>query len=65
MAPLLNSTFAMPSTTLATLPLLHIIQHKFGYISAPAIEWVAAKLEIMDLVKAQCRKGLATVFISS
>ncbi|GAA5125980.1 NAD(P)H-dependent oxidoreductase subunit E [Luteolibacter yonseiensis] len=30
----------------ATLPLLHIIQHKFGYISAPAIEWVAAKLEI-------------------
>lgn len=30
----------------ATLPLLHIVQHKFGYISAPAIEWVAAKLEI-------------------
>jgi NADH-quinone oxidoreductase subunit E len=30
----------------ATLPLLHIVQHHFGYISAPAIEWVAAKLDI-------------------
>jgi NADH-quinone oxidoreductase subunit E len=30
----------------ATLPLLHIVQHKFGFISAPAIEWVAAKLEL-------------------
>ncbi len=30
----------------ATLPLLHIVQHKFGHISAAAIEWVAAKLEI-------------------
>ncbi|NJR41372.1 MAG: NAD(P)H-dependent oxidoreductase subunit E [Akkermansiaceae bacterium] len=30
----------------ATLPLLHIVQHKFGYISAPAIDWVAAKLSI-------------------
>lgn len=28
----------------ATLPLLHIVQHRFGFISAPAIEWVAAKL---------------------
>jgi NADH-quinone oxidoreductase subunit E len=28
----------------ATLPLLHIVQHKFGYISAEAIDWVAAKL---------------------
>jgi len=26
---------------------------------------VAAKLEIMDMVKAQCRKGLAILFISS
>ena len=26
---------------------------------------VAAKLEIMDLVKEQCRKGLAILFISS
>ncbi len=30
----------------ATLPLLHIVQHKFGFISAAAIEWVAAKLEL-------------------
>ncbi len=30
----------------ATLPLLHIVQHKFGYISAPAIDWVAAKLDL-------------------
>lgn len=30
----------------ATLPLLHIVQHKFGYISASAIEWVAGKLEL-------------------
>lgn len=28
----------------ATLPLLHIVQHRFGFISAPAIEWVASKL---------------------
>jgi NADH-quinone oxidoreductase subunit E len=30
----------------ATLPLLHIVQHHFGYISAPSIDWVAAKLSI-------------------
>ena len=30
----------------ATLPLLHIVQHKFGYISAESIEWVAGKLEL-------------------
>lgn len=30
----------------ATLPLLHIVQHHFGFISAPAIDWVAAKLSI-------------------
>ncbi|HEX5791415.1 MAG TPA: NAD(P)H-dependent oxidoreductase subunit E, partial [Luteolibacter sp.] len=30
----------------AVLPLLHIVQHRFGFISAPAIEWVAAKLEL-------------------
>lgn len=30
----------------AVLPLLHIVQHQFGYISAPAIEWVASKLSI-------------------
>jgi NADH-quinone oxidoreductase subunit E len=28
----------------ATLPLLHIVQHRFGYISAASIDWVAAKL---------------------
>ncbi len=30
----------------AVLPLLHLVQHKFGYISPPAIEWVANKLGI-------------------
>ncbi len=30
----------------ATLPLLHIVQHRFGYISAAAIDWVAAKLSL-------------------
>ena len=30
----------------AVLPLLHIVQHKFGFISEEAIEWVAAKLEL-------------------
>jgi NADH-quinone oxidoreductase subunit E len=28
----------------ATLPLLHLVQHRFGYISAEAIDWVASKL---------------------
>ena len=30
----------------AVLPLLHLVQHRFGYISAKAIEWVAERLEI-------------------
>jgi len=30
----------------AVLPLLHIVQHKFGYISPEAIGWVAERLEI-------------------
>lgn len=30
----------------AVLPLLHYIQHHHGFISAPAIEWVAARLGI-------------------
>ncbi|MDP0489623.1 MAG: NAD(P)H-dependent oxidoreductase subunit E [Verrucomicrobiota bacterium JB023] len=30
----------------AVLMLLHDVQHKFGYISAPAIDWVAEKLDI-------------------
>lgn len=35
-----------PQIRSATLPLLHIVQHKFGYISAPAIDWVAGKLAL-------------------
>jgi NADH-quinone oxidoreductase subunit E len=30
----------------ATLPLLHLVQQRFGFISAPAIDWVAAKLDL-------------------
>lgn len=30
----------------AVLPLLHLIQHEFGYISEPAVHWVADKLEL-------------------
>lgn len=30
----------------ATLPLLHLVQHRFGFISAEAIDWVAAKLDL-------------------
>ncbi len=30
----------------AVLPLLHIVQHKFGFISEEAIEWVSGKLEL-------------------
>ena len=30
----------------ATLPLLHLVQQRFGFISAAAIDWVAAKLEL-------------------
>jgi NADH-quinone oxidoreductase subunit E len=30
----------------AVLPLLHIVQHRFGFISSEAIDWVAAKLEL-------------------
>ena len=30
----------------AVLPLLHMVQHRFGYISAPAIDWVAAQLGV-------------------
>jgi NADH-quinone oxidoreductase subunit E len=30
----------------AVLPLLHIVQHRFGFISAEAIDWVAAKLDL-------------------
>ncbi|QQL44263.1 complex I 24 kDa subunit family protein [Sulfuriroseicoccus oceanibius] len=30
----------------AVLPLLHLIQHHFGFISEPAVKWVAAKLDL-------------------
>jgi NADH-quinone oxidoreductase subunit E len=30
----------------ATLPLLHLAQHHFGFISAAAIDWIAAKLDL-------------------
>lgn len=30
----------------AVLPLLHIVQHKFGYLSKESIDWVASKLEL-------------------
>jgi NADH-quinone oxidoreductase subunit E len=30
----------------AVLPLLHIVQHQFGFISPEAIEWVAKKLDL-------------------
>jgi NADH-quinone oxidoreductase subunit E len=30
----------------AVLPLLHIVQHRFGFISAAGIDWVASKLEL-------------------
>lgn len=30
----------------AVLPLLHIVQHKFGFISPEAVEWVATKLDL-------------------
>ncbi len=30
----------------AVLPLLHIVQHRFGFISAEGIDWVAAKLDL-------------------
>ena len=30
----------------AVLPLLHMVQHRFGYISAGSIQWVAGKLSL-------------------
>lgn len=33
----------------ATLPLLHLVQHRFGYISAEGIEWIAKKLDIQPI----------------
>ncbi len=33
----------------AVLPLLHIIQHKYGFINPEATEWVAQKLELQPM----------------
>ncbi|MGJ8676869.1 MAG: NAD(P)H-dependent oxidoreductase subunit E [Akkermansiaceae bacterium] len=33
----------------AVLPLLHIVQHKFGFISKDAIIWIAEKLELEEM----------------
>jgi len=30
----------------AVLPVLHALQHEFGYVSEEAVEWTAAKLEL-------------------
>lgn len=30
----------------ALLPVLHVLQHQFGYISAEAITWIAARLDL-------------------
>ena len=35
-----------PEPRSATLPLLHLVQHRFGFISAAAIDWVASKLAL-------------------
>ncbi len=33
----------------ASLPLLHLWQEKYGYISEEAVEWIAAKLELQPI----------------
>jgi NADH-quinone oxidoreductase subunit E len=33
----------------ASLPLLHLVQEKFGFISDEAVEWVAAKLGLQPI----------------
>jgi NADH-quinone oxidoreductase subunit E len=33
----------------AVLPLLHLVQEEQGYISAEAVEWIAAKLELQPI----------------
>ena len=37
----------------AVLPLLHIVQSRFGYISSDAIEWVATKLDLEPIKVAE------------
>jgi NADH-quinone oxidoreductase subunit E len=38
-----------PQKRSAALMLLHAIQEKFGFISRPAVEWIAAKLELQPI----------------
>ena len=38
-----------PDKRSAVLPLLHLIQEEQGYLSRPAIEWVAEKLELQPI----------------
>src|SRR5438093_6879515 len=38
-----------PKKRSASLMLLHAIQGHFGYISQPAVEWIAAKLELQPI----------------
>src|SRR4028119_285393 len=33
----------------ASLPLLHLVQEQFGYISDEAIHWIAAKLDLQPI----------------
>ena len=38
-----------PKKRSASLMLLHAVQARFGYISRPAVEWIAAKLELQPI----------------
>ena len=33
----------------ATLPLLHLVQEHFGFVSHEAADWIAAKLELQPI----------------
>ena len=37
----------------AVLPLIHLVQHKHGFISPEAIDWIAGKLEIASIKVAE------------
>lgn len=38
-----------PQKRSASLPLLHLVQEQFGYVSQEAIEWIADKLELQPI----------------
>ena len=38
-----------PDKRSASLPLLHLVQEEKGYISRPAVEWIADKLELTPI----------------